>query len=664
LRYPLLVSVLLIAGCSSSGPNGQIGSACSDDAPCKEAGCLADEAFPDNYCTRDCATDEAACGEGASCSSWIGNKFCFQNCSGDGDCRSGYACSYSVCRPYCADDSFCISPDHCGTDGHCLPPCKLDTDCPNSNRCALGKCVGPCTTDKECPPGYRCGPDSGRCDPKPGKQMGEACGASTECATDYCMPTRKVCSIKCTASSQCPSPWVCGLEKIDANSDGKPDQIEADCIPKQGSALSGALCSTQEDCVSGHCYDGFCMEACAGDGDCGKNACVDVNVVLTGTVVAPYKGCLPRQGVGGYFTIGTFPAAGSTQAIDVPPGAQSFVLSLEVDSLTEFGDFTSVRDPTGVVLNSVGNYCSIYTALDRWLPAEQYNSILVPNTPSVVLKPGKYTFGVRGSTTSLDVTARLQLRLGQADKGKLGINWFFLNLTPGAGLCIPGARLNAASAPTHPWLTTLRQELADVYNSAGITIGPETYHDLNNAALDVITLNMTGGSPELQQLFQASAGMQGNSINIFIVRQIAVQGMSDGSILGIAGNIPGPIGVHGLAHSGIAFNAETVCYKTWGVSSSQVLAHELGHYLGLFHNMEAEETPGYSGGQVVCPCPCGANMTCYNNQWCRGMDPLPDTDMSANNLMFWEADSSQSFKGGTLSPQQIRVMLDNPIVGH
>ena len=59
-------------------------------------------------------------------------------------------------------------------------------------------------------------------------------------------------------------------------------------------------------------------------------------------------------------------------------------------------------------------------------------------------------------------------------------------------------------------------------------------------------------------------------------------------------------------------------------------------------------------------------MTCVTQagkSWCRGQDHIPDTTTSSKNLMFWGAESSQSFSANLLTPGQIKVMLNNPVVG-
>lgn len=671
-RSPFVfLAALALAACSSDrdiGPpgDGEIGAACTQDDDCDSSWCLIEKSFKDNYCSLQCGDDPNVCPEGSTCHDYAGFKFCLRQCNADGDCREGYVCDYNLCIPPCAADKFCNEGDTC-LNGRCKGKCASDADCGDGLRCQDGKCVPPCKTDTDCLPGYTCDTAAGTCKPKPGKPMGQGCASDGECATGYCLPTRRICSIKCQSTSQCPSSYSCGLETYDKDYNGTQESALAGCVPVKGSKIAGEHCSQDADCAAGHCYNGFCMEGCIQDGDCvGTDLqCVTVNILLPGGVPT-YNGCLPRVGISSY-TLGTVSGTelGTYKGVDIPPTAASFILSTEVQSISEIGAVALLKDPNGLVLTGTAtDSCEVFSEPNRYRYDVQYSSLFVPITPSVKIVPGIYTYAVSASQAGLPVTVKLRLKLGTAQKGTLNLNYYFLNL---ANSCVPGGKLDAASAPTHSWFGKVRSDLATIMGKANLTIGKVTYQDINDPSLDVIEVPPTGVGVEFQKLFSSSQGQSGDSINVFFVRNITDSGMTGGIILGLAGGIPGPAGVHGTVHSGVSMSMQTACFQAFGLNPAHTLAHELGHYLGLSHNLE-NTLPGMLDGQIYCPCPCGANLSCVTpssgGSYCRGMDPIPDTNTSPDNLMFWAAESTQTFKGNQLSPGQVRVMLDNPVVGH
>lgn len=648
-------------------PPGAIGGACAEDATCKSGTCLQDPSFPGGYCLSDCKSGAEACQAGSTCINYLGYQWCFDSCTEDKQCRDGYVCDYNTCRPPCTRQDHCKVGERC-SGGRCNAPCTTDAAC-TPQRCQDGVCVPPCTKDTECLPGERCDTATGSCQAGTGKKLGEACtkpGSGPECATGFCLPTRKVCSITCKGSADCPvGSWVCGLEKLDNDLNGTVDGAVAACVPRKGAGGPGALCAKDDDCASEHCYNGWCLEGCAGDANCpAGQSCADVSLLLQ-AAVAKYKGCIPKASVG-EMTLGTF-TDGQLHGFDIPSTAQSFVLVTQLESPTEIPVVAQLSAPDSEVLFQNADQCDYYSQPNRYLYSEQISSALVPNTNAVKIKPGIYTYMLTSTKPGLPITVKLLTRTGKATSGKVDVNWVFLNLS---GTCIPGGTLNATSAPTHGWFKTLRDNLRGILQKANLDLGQQTFRDLKSPALDIINMGNTDNG-ELGQLFATTKGLTGRAINIFFVRDIQVGGGSSGGIiLGIAGGIPGPPGIHGTAHSGLAMSMQTACFEQYGYNPAHTLAHEMGHYLGLFHNMESQTNPGYDEGsqQVLCPCPCGENLVCTfgpnSTKWCRGLDHLADTPTSQpdTNLMFYAAENTQDFSGNQLSPTQQRVMLDNPLV--
>jgi hypothetical protein len=353
--------------------------------------------------------------------------------------------------------------------------------------------------------------------------------------------------------------------------------------------------------------------------------------------------------------------------IDIPSNASSFVLMTEAPSAQDRTLVVHLAAPSEKILyKHTEDSCEKISQLNQYSPEdEQLASIYVPNYSPIELETGLYAIALNSTKPEAIFTPQIVLKLGKAEKGTLNINWFFSDL---AGSCIPGSTLNAASAASHTWFNKFKTDLGNIFATAKLTIGTETYQNVTDTDLSIIHLDETPSSTneltDLQRLFSSSAGKQGYALNIFLVRSLETESPSSGTILGVSGGIPGPIKIHGTVHSGVAFSAQNACLESNGINSARTLAHEIGHYLGLFHNRERSTFPGFANDKVVCACPCGIHLSCYSDyvtgkSWCRGEDPLSDTDLSTNNLMYWNAYDQTS----RLTDEQIRIILNNPLVG-
>ncbi|HEY6881573.1 MAG TPA: hypothetical protein VI299_26285, partial [Polyangiales bacterium] len=148
---------------------------------------------------------------------------------------------------------------------------------------------------------------------------------------------------------------------------------------------------------------------------------------------------------------------------------------------------------------------------------------------------------------------------------------------------------------------------------------------------------VTGRPERLDELFRLSAGLELPGVNVFIIGDM-------GDYIGIAGGIPGPLGLHGTERSGLALAADLMGDL---VGADQVLLHEIGHYLGLFHTSE-------SSGAVLEPL---SDTPECDPQYDENRDGILSTDEcaghGAENLMFWTG------PGVDLSPQQIQVFASS-----
>jgi len=151
--------------------------------------------------------------------------------------------------------------------------------------------------------------------------------------------------------------------------------------------------------------------------------------------------------------------------------------------------------------------------------------------------------------------------------------------------------------------------------------------------------DVEGRPLRVDELFALSAGVETVGVDLFLVRDMS-------SYVGIAGGIPGVLGLHGTSRSGVAIAVDTMGDLD---GADLVLLHELAHFLGLFHTTE-------SSGNVLDP--LSDTPTCD-----LGQDADHDGELSseecaehgADNLMFWTG------AGAVVTPQQ-RAVLQSAVI--
>jgi len=238
----------------------------------------------------------------------------------------------------------------------------------------------------------------------------------------------------------------------------------------------------------------------------------------------------------------------------------------------------------------------------------------------------------------------------------------------------------ASTAGTDPGLARMVATFNSIFANAGICLNKVTFVDVPAWARTKyaagVDVSRTGPCDDLSQLFTLS--QPDSDIHIFLVDDILQNGGGGLLTVGIDGAIPGPSSIGGTIVSGAVVNDANVehgvgtsaCGATPDFSAcgpdrtALVVAHETGHWLGLYHTTERN-------GGVFDPvsdtgtCPCAQCAPQQNLAACSTpLALVTQTDCSkgascsgANNLMFWEVGSE-----ATLSPQQAQIMRGNPAV--
>lgn len=270
---------------------------------------------------------------------------------------------------------------------------------------------------------------------------------------------------------------------------------------------------------------------------------------------------------------------------------------------------------------------------NRVLAQVGHAAFLFPATSLVELIPGKqrlrvYAYVRDGSAispaaASVTVVAWF-VRAPLGVRRSLPLN---LVLTGAAGL-------TPETAKQHEQFQTALGELRARLAVAGIELAPVRLFAGDPKTGFVLT--RAGPDNDLDALFASAKGLP-EGLNLFIVDTIYAASGGGGPpgldlLLGIAGGIPGVPASPGSPRAGIAVAADVDEPVRFG----RTMAHEIGHYLGLFHTTEAKDG---SGDAVA--------------------DPLPDTPApDPTNLMHWTVSQATS----ALRHEQIQVMLRSPLL--
>lgn len=315
------------------------------------------------------------------------------------------------------------------------------------------------------------------------------------------------------------------------------------------------------------------------------------------------------------FTNGVTPAL----AFFVPADAIAFMV--EAVSASE-GDSVGLDELTGPggkayeLPDGSGEYV--------WAYGQQVFSAQVPNTdrPGVQLVPGGGTYTVRlrrgfASGASVHVRVIVERRPGGlASPSVLPLNVWL----------VPAVSTDAAGAPTDPRMQQVLSEMSTILQAQGIVLGDVDYYDITDSRFNMVT------EQEFPELLKLTSAASEARLNLFWVQQAL-----GGGVVGVASMIGGPQ-QNGTRASGIMAQFD-------GYSAAQtatIAAHEVGHYLGLYHTAEESGAHDFIDDTDECP-PYGVSGGC--------------SVTGGGYLMHWLVTG-----GRTITDGQGRVIRGHPLV--
>jgi hypothetical protein len=340
-------------------------------------------------------------------------------------------------------------------------------------------------------------------------------------------------------------------------------------------------------------------------------------------------------------------AAGRSElvAIDIPADATSFTVVAVGDPLSEVC-VIELRDPDGEVLVRDESRQPLLAADEPFDEAARSpnraswgygRSVLtVPNTPSVEVVPGQWSLRV-GSILTRDgvatpmpgpIRGAIYIKRGEPTAPRVLPLHVHMTGEPLTRITPDGEVVDvswtAEGAPDNAGLSHALTTVTEIYAEIGIDVEVASYRQAPPEFQDVETV--AGSDNDLTRLLNTGqADVPG--VNVFIVGSLGRGGLS-----GTTPNVGAPGVLPEEPPSGV------VIANAVGVHGGNTMAHEIGHYLGLFHTTELDSSLD---------------------------DPIDDTPTGLgaaewSNTMFPRASSRRT----RFTPEQGAVLRRSPVLVH
>ncbi|MFW5967958.1 MAG: hypothetical protein ACOCV2_10585 [Persicimonas sp.] len=415
---------------------------------------------------------------------------------------------------------------------------------------------------------------------------GAACDSAADCAGDQCFTEQQqfpdgYCSTTgCTSDDDCVS----------------GEDHEATCVQSGQGNFCMRTCTTPDDCRDGY----TCQAVGEGEDLCIPGEAPDPNLDEEAIDDHPFEITCGLEAEDGELDI-DFEVDEETSAYMITP------LALDGISVTP----TAIELPDGDQISFSGDndFQTVNSQMFGYL-----NPIVTPAIADFEdqLQSGEHTLKL--DTASEDVC---YYQFEESEPGTtVDLNVYLVG--------VPG--IDADSASDNEDMQVVLDGFEEIYEQADVEIGEIEFRDIEGD--DREAYRVVRSEEELSELVALSERPEGGedaalSANVFFVESMQLDsgfgGVQSGAI-GISLGLPGPAGLHGTSSSGVVFTSEYMGEEEAESSLGDtvdgndltgiVLAHELGHYLGLFHTSEQfgqgydpiDDTPECeSGFPTQCP---------------------------------------------------------------
>jgi hypothetical protein len=413
------------------------------------------------------------------------------------------------------------------------------------------------------------GPDGDRvCEPATGLADGEACGGSGDCQSGECI-------------DQWPGGY-CTTSECSDFTDCSRLGNENRCLQNpRGPNICVRICTSNDECRDGYTCEGFG----GGEGVCFPGTPFDATIFDNQAIQL------------------TCQQSGDSTAIDYvidPTTAHYMITPIHKDGGQLRPVSATFPDGGQADFQRSEGFLAAGSQLYGFM-----NPTLMPGTLSRVgqVQAGTNTYNLRNEP---------------------GEMCYYLLEEPSAGTTIdfniylvgvPG--LDAASAPTDTDMQAVIDQFDLIFAPQGYTVGTVRYIDITGNERDRFQVLRSERDVSALVALSEVPGQtldDALSANVFFVQALAL-----GGAIGISPGLPGPAGLHGTGGSGVVFTSEFLggtirdSFTGQRVSGNDytgiVFAHEVGHYLGLYHTSEDDgfrfdplpDTPECSRISANCP---------------------------------------------------------------
>ena len=315
-------------------------------------------------------------------------------------------------------------------------------------------------------------------------------------------------------------------------------------------------------------------------------------------------------------------------SFEVPSNGISFMLGTFMDNNSVVG-FNSLTDPDGT--NILSSSSALYNYSSGRLGGYGFASVLVPQTSNFSAKAGTWTF-----KNYANDRVKLTIRTGSTPSvATINVQPYITGTTWSAN--------DIASALT---------VMASIYDNNGITLSVKNTITISDSQYAIVSSSFIDATT-------SSLVSQGSedTVNLFFVED---QPSSETAILGVSAGIPGSMSIASSWNGVINYLS---AHATGSTLNSQVLgetvAHEMGHWLGLFHTTEAAGS-SFDPLSDTAQCPISLDGDSDGKVYAEECEGY-----GADNLMFWTTWSTSSQAAGKtqekLSTEQQYILKYSPI---